>query len=141
MFLTWSFSVLLAVMETGSKASPCKQLSGRPCTCSRKYPGYAVLVGNACKKCGEYRCKTHCACGRSKTALGRNAPRTLTAEVRRLLSTRTQQQAQPEPTESLVPRGAPSPQTWSFSDSANWWQELFTHTSYATEVELSSLMC
>ena len=34
-----------------------------------------VVLTKVCSKCGEQRCKKHCKCGRSGTALGRSAPR------------------------------------------------------------------
>ena len=45
------------------------------CRRSRDGQGNPVCISRPCSKCKEWRCKTHCKCGRQGTACGRHAPR------------------------------------------------------------------
>ena len=49
--------------------------TGAKCKLSRVQPGKAILIAGPCKKCGERRCNTHCACGRGGKLAGRKQPR------------------------------------------------------------------
>ena len=122
----------------------CKTLSNKLCTLSRKHPGHPIQVGVRCRFCSEYRCKTHCKCGRNKTAVGRNGPRNLTAENKKLLEeaalASAKDKQQTLETESLAPRGAPSPTSCATLACEEWWQSVYKHVKTATELELSSAM-
>ena len=61
-----------------SKGQKCQGPRGRTgvsCDLSRSAPGQAILIKGPCKRCHERRCRTHCQCGRDKTAAGRKAGR------------------------------------------------------------------
>ena len=45
--------------------------SGLQCTLSRKHPGQPISLRAPCTRCHERRCRTHCRCGRTGTAVGR----------------------------------------------------------------------
>jgi hypothetical protein len=45
------------------------------CTLARNGSGNPSYRSSACSKCDEWRCKTHCRCGRQGTAKGRHAAR------------------------------------------------------------------
>ena len=128
-----------------SKACACTTLSGRQCTLSRKFPGQPVVCPNRCRVCFEFRCKTHCKCGRDGTALGRNAPRTLATVRRNLLQQTSLPPAAPsteeEPPRKLTPAGPPSPTDWCLLSNAEWWAELLRLVRSAREVELTTLTC
>ena len=140
--LTRSFCVM--GKSSGSNSSSCKPFSGK-CTLSRKRAGFPVVCSRKCKKCGEYRCRSHCLCARQGTAVGRCAPRCLPALTERKLS-KTSSLPATFPTtthsaaESLKPRGAPSTTTCKELSCEEWFQDLYSCLDAATEVELSTCM-
>ena len=46
----------------------CLGVSGKREACTRARDGGRVWLNKRCQKCGEQRCKKHCACGRKKAA-------------------------------------------------------------------------
>lgn len=59
-----------------SKGRKCTLINSTVlCTLARDGSGDPIKVTSPCRACGEWRCKTHCRCGRQGTALGRRAPR------------------------------------------------------------------
>jgi len=59
----------------------CVQLNGRPCTLHSKRAGKPKTVSKPCPSCREWRCKTHCRCGRNNWAKGRHAARVFGAAI------------------------------------------------------------
>ena len=45
------------------------------CTLARNGSGDPIVVTGACRGCGEWRCRTHCGCGKQGHAQGRQAAR------------------------------------------------------------------
>ena len=136
--------VTVMVKSSGSNSSSCKPLSGK-CTLSLKRPGCAVVCSRKCTKCGEYRCRKHCRCGRQGTAVGRCAPRSLPAQTQRKLakvssSPETFKSSTLPVTESLKPRGAPSATTCKALPCQGWFEDLYSCLDTATEIELSTYM-
>ena len=78
------FPDLIAFVRMAQKVayncSVCKTLNGNACTLARKR-GLPMVVQKKRSKCEEYRCATHCKCGRNGQRDGRLADRTASAKV------------------------------------------------------------
>ena len=58
-----------------SHSRSCVLLDGRKCQRSQDGKQKPIGLNAPCPKCGEWRCRAHCKCGREGTAKGRYAPR------------------------------------------------------------------
>jgi hypothetical protein len=65
----------MATKKSGKKE--CKGVihSSSKCKLSRSSHGQPIQIKGPCKTCSERRCRTHCKCGRNKTATGQRAAR------------------------------------------------------------------
>ena len=58
------------------KAKQCTLIHSHvKCTLARNGSGSPIQLTKKCSKCHEWRCRTHCRCGRTGAAKGRSAPR------------------------------------------------------------------
>lgn len=117
-----------------SKGRPCKQLGGRLCRLHTKRPGEPMLLSRACPRCQEWRCRSHCLCGRTGQAAGRSAPRpgrvTVAAPARpQAISERRRR-----------PVGAPSAAGAELLSKPDWWSRCLADVAHASEVEIASYM-
>lgn len=85
-----------------SKGRECVLLhSNVKCDLARDGSGNPIVLSKKCDKCGEWRCKTHCRCGRTGTAKGRNAARP---------GKRPKARARPQAAAAAAPAPGPAPQ-------------------------------
>ena len=95
-----------------SKGKQCRTLGGRLCTLHTKRPGEPIVLSQRCPYCAEWRCRTHCKCGREGTATGRSAPRARRpvqqprAVAKAAPKAHPQPQPQPQPLAPVVGRPA-----------------------------------
>jgi hypothetical protein len=74
-FCTRAQSLWFSAMPPNkSKGRICNPVDG-VCDLSRDGAGDPIKKNAACATCGEWRCKTHCGCGRNGSATGRSAAR------------------------------------------------------------------
>ena len=68
---------LLAGQAMGgkSKGKKCKKLNNQLCNLALDGSGGPIVLSRSCKTCGEWRCRSHCGCGRSATHAPRRNPR------------------------------------------------------------------
>ena len=116
--------------------------SEQPCDESTVAFGERATISGPCAICGERRCRSHCACGRAGTAVGRNAPRG--GESRRALS---QTQAPPAvPEEIGLPQavallvGRPAHLSVEMPDEHSFFQDVMIEVRAGEEVFASTFM-
>jgi phosphatidylserine/phosphatidylglycerophosphate/cardiolipin synthase-like enzyme len=89
-----------------------------------------------CATCREWRCKSHCRCGRQGTALGRRAPRQAVAKAK----------AKAAPRAVTAPRAAASSSSSSSSspqvvfNESTWLQQCLKEMQNAATVQIASLV-
>ena len=111
--------------------------SEEPCDKSTVAFGERATISGACTICGERRCRSHCACGRAGTAVGRNAPRV--GEGRRAAPP-----AVPEgiglPQTIALPVGRPAHLSVEMLDEDSFFQDVMTELRAGEEVFASTFM-
>ena len=130
-----------------SKGHECEGVlgNGHRCRMSRDGKGHAIRLNKACRVCGEWRCRTHCKCGREGTAHGWQAPRGRVPEAEqprpkakaRPRSTESRPIPPSEPVYSVVPAGRPAQLDTEVYADAAWWPVLLAEVAEASHVLIS----
>jgi hypothetical protein len=131
-----------------SKGPVCEGVLGNDhrCRMSRDGRGHAISLNKACLVCKEWRCKTHCKCGREGTARGWHAPRGKAleeehprpkAKARPRSSESARATSSSEPSYSVVPVGRPANLDTEVYADATWWPVLLEEIAAASHVLIS----
>ena len=130
-----------------AKGRQCKQIDGCACTKARNGSGEPCVVNRACDKCREWRCKSHCRCGRLKLLKGRNQARP--GSRREAESTATEARAAVRAAAApdavpLVqiarPSGRPSPLSFDVFTDSSWMDAFLGELKKASSVQLASFI-
>lgn len=134
-----------------AKGKPCKTVHGRLCTLNSKHKGEPKRLSEKCSKCGEWRCRKHCHCGRHPelgNALGRNAPRgpgapsVSTAKAKAKAAPKAKAVAAPVARTEPIPGpvGRASALSCEKLEKEDFWRRCISDVADASEVELASYM-
>ena len=109
--------------------------SALKCKLSRSSLGSPIQIVRRCNKCGEHRCRSHCKCGRSKTAIGRTAARPAKTTSKKAIGERSAVRASisspPPPHKRLS--------VVTFRDGA-WWAPCLADVARASRVEVATYL-
>jgi hypothetical protein len=114
----------------------------RQCRLARNGSGDPIYLNAACGKCHEWRCKTHCKCGRLKTATGRNAPRPgRTGQAAAKAQAKPKAAAaQPKAQAKAAPAPVARPFTAEVFDDSSWVDQLLERLRRASTVHAASMI-
>ena len=111
------------------------------CRLARDGSKNAICLNKACKRCREWRCRSHCRCGREGTATGRAAARPCAAAAVQ----RAGAKAAPRPPQLAVealatnPVGRPATTSADVFADNSWRQGALEEVAKASKVLLASL--
>ncbi len=131
--------LLFAVM--GSKGRKCQLVHSRAfCSLARDGSGRPIVLSKACKKCTEWRCRTHCECGRKNSAKGRRA-----ARPGKLVAPKAKAQAKPpaQPQPQAKAKAAAASQFCNkveVLDENSWRDRLVKDIKESTEVQMAVMI-
>ena len=114
-------------MKRRNQTRRCKPARGR---CTSAKDGGAIAKNSPCKGCGQWRCRTHCACAGTSNAKGRCGPR-----PRR--SAKATAKLVPS---AFVPQGRPAPDSYEVFDDESWQVRALQEIGACSDVVLSSYM-
>ena len=114
-------------MKRRKQTRRCKPARGR---CTSAKDGGAIAKNSPCKGCGQWRCRTHCACAGTSNAKGRCGPR-----PRR--SAKATAKLVPS---AFVPQGRPAPDSYEVFDDESWQVRALQEIGACSDVVLSSYM-
>jgi len=114
--------------------------NGHHCRLSRDGAGNPILLNSRCKKCKEWRCRTHCRCGRENKLRGRERPRSKdperptgpAVEPRAAAKRAAVVQAAVPPVPAPV--GRPASLQVEVLPGATWWPRLLEDVAAASRV-------
>ena len=115
-------------------------LRGHTCRASRKRDGKRATISGPCDRCGEKKCRKHCACGRNGTATGRNAARGSRPQVQvPVVTSPTTMQPLPE-TVVTRPAGRPPPLSLRMMTEQDLFDELLPAVKTAGAVVAATFL-
>lgn len=112
--------------------------TGADCELKKDGSGEKCTLNSACDKCREWRCKTHCRCGRQGTATGRSAARSRSRPQAKAKAKPQARPAQPQEVVALRPRGRPASLATDVFDDGSWRARLLEDISGASSVLVAS---
>ena len=122
-----------------SKGRLCQGVyrSSRACALSRARPGKPICMSKACRKCGEWRCRSHCKCKRDETLTGRNMARGVGVKA---ASSGTSSSPSATSLSVAAPVGRPAALDANLLDTETWYDQMIADISKGAEVELATYM-
>ena len=130
-----------------NKARQCEGVEGtkEKCTLSRDGEKNPISLNKACARCGQWRCKTHCACGQAGELTGQKRgrpPVDARAMPRDMIAETSPQEATEKPNlSSLHPVGRRSPlSVETFVADPSWWERALEETKHASHIMVSSFL-
>ena len=133
---------MVAKNARGLKGKLCLGVyGGGVCSRSRDGRGFPILLKEACRTCGEQRCKAHCRCGRRGIVKARCGPRGVVQvdvpKPKAKAKAKAEVQANAE-VQSQAPVGrAPGPSCEDL-EVGDWYEQMVESIRTAGEVELAS---
>ena len=100
--------------------------------CKRSKDGGGIWLNKACEKCKEWRCKTHCRCGRRKAAVAASSSSASASSTQRTVAATSHATA--------APVGRPAALGIMMLSIRAWWHQLVQDVGSAGDLLISSYM-
>lgn len=130
-----------------SKGRQCEGVEGTRtrCTLSRNGEGAPIFLNKACTRCGQWRCKSHCACGQAGELSGQKKGRppieSHVAPKKVVVQSSLPVEAVQQTLGPLLPVGRPSPLSVEpFVADASWWERALEEAENASHILISSFL-